>query len=375
MPISFQTYRTIKRTLAHALHTRRNSHDEQHLNTLALLICGIVSAQHVQFAQVAEHVPIRGRKNESVITRFRRFVKHDAITPEALWLPFASAVVTGLAQTPLTIVLDGTTAGRGCVVLMASVLYQGRAIPLLWTVVKGKKGHLPQTVHCALIERLQTVIPSTATVVVLGDGEFDGVELLSTIRAANWEYVCRTASSITIYAHDRIFTVGDLPIARGKSVAIGDVEMTLARYGPVLLIGVWDDDQDAPIYLISSLTDADAAVAHYRMRFRIECLFANHKSRGFQIQKSHLSDPARLARLLIATSLAYLWVHTLAVFAQEQNWVRQFHRSDRCDLSLFQIGIRALRYAQREGKPVPVSFRLPAKPCATLQQTNEFSVR
>jgi hypothetical protein len=63
-------------------------------------------------------------------------VKHDAITPEALWLPFARAVVAGLAHTPLTIVLDGTTAGRGCVVLMASVLYQGRAIPLLWTKAK-----------------------------------------------------------------------------------------------------------------------------------------------------------------------------------------------------------------------------------------------
>jgi hypothetical protein len=223
MPISFQTYRTIKRTLAHALHTRRDSHDERHLNTLALLICGIVSARHVQFALIADHVPIRGRKNESIITRFRRWVKHDAITPEALWLPFARAVVAGLAHTPLTIVLDGTTAGRGCVVLMASVLYQGRAIPLLWTVVKGKKGHLPQELHCAVIERLQQVIPTTATVVVLGDGEFDGVALQATIRALEWDYVCRTASNITIYAHDRVFTVGDLPITRGESVAIADV--------------------------------------------------------------------------------------------------------------------------------------------------------
>lgn len=363
MLISFQTYRTIKRTLAHALHTRRDSHDERHLNTLALLICGIVGTRHVQFAQIADHVPLRGRKNESVITRFRRWVKHEALTPEALWLPFASAVVAGLAHTPLTIILDGSVAGRGCVVLMASVLYQGRAIPLLWTVVKGKKGHLPQQLHCALIERLEQVIPATATVVILGDGEFDGVELQASIRAARWDYVCRTASNITISAHDRVFTVGDLPLTRGKSVAIADVEMTLARYGPVLLIGVWDDDQDAPIYLISSLTDADAAVAHYRMRFRIECLFANQKSRGFHIHKSHLSQPERLARLLIATSLAYLWVHAIAVFAQEQDWVRQFHRTDRCDLSLFQIGIRALHYAHREGKRVPVCFRLPVNPC------------
>ena len=375
MPISFQTYRTIKRTLAHALHARPDSHHERHLNTLALLICGIVGARHVQFAQIADHVPIRGRKNESVITRFRRWVKHDAITPDALWLPFASAVVVGLAHTPLTIVLDGTVAGRGCVVLMASVLYQGRAIPLLWTVVKGKKGHLPQEVHCALMERLQKIIPPTATVVVLGDGEFDGVELQATVRAARWDYVCRTASNITIYAYDRVFTVADLPLTRGKSVAIADVEMTLARYGPVLLIGVWDDDQDAPLYLISSLTDADAAVAHYRARFRIECLFANHKSRGFHIHKSDVSQPERLERLVIATSLAYLWVHAIAVFAQEQDWVRQFHRADRCDLSLFQIGMRALRYAQREGKRVPVSFCLPMNISAPLQKTNGFSVR
>jgi hypothetical protein len=286
-----------------------------------------------------------------------------------------SAVVAGLAHSPLTIVLDGTTAGRGCVVLMASVVYQGRAIPLLWTVVKGKKGHLAQALHCALIERLQNVIPTTARVVVLGDGECDRVELQATIRAARWDYVCRTASTITIYACGRVFTVGDLPLTRGKSVAIADVEMTLARYGPVLLMGVWDDDQDAPLYLISSLTDADAAVAQYRMRFRIECLFASHKSRGFQIHKSHLSEPERLGRLLIATSLAYVWVHAIAVFAQDQDWVSQFHRTDRCDPSLFQIGIRALRYAQREGKRIPVSFRLPANPSATLQEANGFSVR
>jgi len=95
-------------------------------------------------------------------------------------------------------------------VLMASVVYHGRAIPLLWTVVKGKKGHLPQAVHCALITRLQDVIADTAQVVLLGDGEFDGTQLQAASRTAGWAYVCRTGTNITIYAHDRIFPVGDL---------------------------------------------------------------------------------------------------------------------------------------------------------------------
>jgi Transposase DDE domain len=362
MHINFQTYRTIKRSLAQTLHTRAHSHAEQHLNTLTLLICGIVGAQHVQFDKLASHAPIRGRKNESLITRFRRFVKHPDITADALWLPFARPLLQGLAQTPLTILLDGTTAGRGCVVLMASLVYRRRAIPLLWTVVKGKKGHLPEQLHCALIRRLQQLIAPDATVTLLGDGEFDGTELQATLRTTKWEYVCRTASSILIYAADRVFTVGDLPLARGEAVYMTDVRMSAKQYGPILLLGVWDAKHKQPLYLISSLADPQDAYERYRLRFRIECMFANHKSRGFRIDKSHLADVARLGRLIIATSLAYVWLHAAAGFAQVHGWVEQFHRSDRCDLGLFQIGLRAIQYALREGLRVPVSFVLPIDP-------------
>jgi hypothetical protein len=362
MHINFQTYRTIKRALAQTLHTRAHSHQEQHLNTLTLLICGIVGAQHVQFDKLASHAPIRGRKNESLITRYRRFVKHKHITADALWLPFARPLLQGLAQRPLTILLDGTTAGHGCVVLMASLLYRGRAIPLLWTVVKGKKGHLPEQLHIALIRRLQELIPPDASVSVLGDGEFDGVELQAAIRACNWHAVCRTASSILISAADRVFTVGALPLKRGEAVYMTDVRMTAKQYGPLLLLAVWDAKQKEPIYLITSLDDPEEAYARYRVRFRIECMFANHKSRGFRIDKSHLKDPERLARLVIATSLAYVWIHAAAGFAQAHGWVEQFHRSDRCDLGLFQIGLRAIQYALREGLRVPVSFVLAIDP-------------
>jgi hypothetical protein len=103
------------------------------------------------------------------------------------------------------------------------------------------------------------------------------------------------------------------------------------------------------------LADA-AAIEQYRLRFRIECMFAKHKRRGFRIDTSHLADPVRLARLVIATSLADLWMHTTAVFAHAQGWVDQFHRKDGCDVGLFQIGLRAIQYALGEGVRVPVSF-------------------
>jgi Transposase DDE domain len=151
--------------------------------------------------------------------------------------------------------------------------------------------------------------------------------------------------------------------------------MTTERYGPVMLLGIWDTNQNQPIYLVTSLSDPAVAADCDRLRFRIERLFANHKSRGFHLHKRHLRHPERLARLLLATSVAYVWVHEVALFAQTQGWVGQFHRTDRCDLSLFQIGLRAMHYAQREGKRMPMRLRLPADPPPIVPNTNEFSVR
>jgi hypothetical protein len=42
-----------------------------------------------------------------------RFRLQKTVMPEAIWLPFAKAVLGSLAQARLTIILDSTTAGRG----------------------------------------------------------------------------------------------------------------------------------------------------------------------------------------------------------------------------------------------------------------------
>src|SRR3712207_9377007 len=70
------------------------------------------------------------RSQESVIVRFRRWLKHEAHTLDLWFLPVAQALLETLAQQPLVLVLDGSIIGRGCVALMVSVVYRGRALPL-----------------------------------------------------------------------------------------------------------------------------------------------------------------------------------------------------------------------------------------------------
>jgi hypothetical protein len=207
--------------------------------------------------------------------------------------------------------------------------------------------------HCALITQLRTIIPLDTEVTILGDGEFDGTLLQATIQSAGWHYICRTAASIVVQAQGNRFHVGDLPLTRDDAVAVLDATITNDAYGPVTVIGVWEVVQDEPLYLVTTGQDVNAAIEQYRLRFSIETLFADQKSRGFHVHKSQLREPTRINRLLIATCLAYLWVLAVSVFAHHQRWVANFHRTDRCDLSLFQVGLRAITYALREGLRLP----------------------
>ena len=88
----------------------------------------------------------------------------------------------------------------------------------------------------------------------------------------------------------------------------------------------------------------------------IETLFSDHKSRGFRLNQSHLSDPERLSRLLIASCLAYWWIIYLGTLASQPHWRRLIHRTDRCDLSFFQLGLRLLAFWLEDEAPLRVAF-------------------
>lgn len=370
MSDTHRRYSAIKRAIMQFYQPRPTGHKEKHLNTLVALICGIVGGQHVHLPVIAAHAPANGARQESVIKRFTRFLQTDAHTLDGWFLPVARELLITLATRPLEIVFDGSVVGRGCIALMASVVYEGRALPLCWVVVEGKKGHFPQTTHQALLRQLLDLVPPEASVTFLGDGEFDGTALQGDLRKAKWQYVCRTATSILITAYDVQLSVGDIQPKRGELLAVTPAWMTADRYGPISLLALWEEQYEQPIYLITTIDDLDDAFRRYKKRAHIETFFSDHKSRGFHIHKSHLKEPQRLCRLLIASCLAYIWLVYLGVCALRADWMRLVHRQDRCDLSLFRLGLRLLARCLNDDIPIPdgflVSATLPAHPPRTV---------
>jgi len=347
-----QVLKTLKRMMP--------SQTQGHVVTLAMMITGIVMGRKAQLAPMSTEVP-HAAKDKSIEKRMRRWVKNGRVEVDVYFLPYARALLAGLAENTLLLAMDGSTVGRGCMVLMVGVVYHKRALPIAWVVYQGKKGHASAETHISVLEVVRGLIPKGADVILLGDGEYDSVDMLSWVEQhTDWGIVARTASDTHVYRDGEWTSLAELGVQPGGLISLPEVLFTHQSFGPTHVIAWWDQAYDDPLYLVTNLELAQEACYWYRRRYRIETLFSDKKSRGFQIDKSHLSDPARLARLFIATSLAYIWMICLGLQAIQQDHTHLIDRADRIDKSMFRLGLDWLTYLLKWGKPFTVQFCVPS---------------
>jgi len=359
MSDNLRRYRAIRHALAQGYPTSSQGNFARHLNTLAALISGIVGSKSSQLPHIATKVP-DGTKPESRVKRFTRWLDNDHILEEVYFLPYADVLLRHLALQTVVLVMDGSGVGRGCTALMIHVVDKGRALPLAWRVRQAPKGHFPEDLHIAVVELMREVIPEGAKVVFLGDGEFDGTALQATLNEAGWSYACRTAMSTVATWEGETFRLDTLGACSkpGTLIALQEVKFTRDAYGPVMVLSCWAKGYQDPLYLVSNMATAEDACRLYAKRFCIETFFADQKSRGFHIHKSHMSDVQRLSRLLIAACLAYIWIVYLGSVCEKDQWRPIIHRKKRCDLSLFQLGLRFLEHLLNEEMLIPVQFHV-----------------
>lgn len=316
-----------------------------HLVTLAMMITGIVMGRNAQLSAMSTEVPVN-IKEKSIEMRLRRWVKHRKIEVEAVYMPFAQQILQALATSPLVLVMDGSQIGRGCMVLMVGVLYKKRALPIAWIVYRGKKGHTTAQRHIQALEKVMPLLPAESEVVLLGDAEYDTTEMLIWLQAhTTWQYALRTSPQIYVLDGPKSQPISAYSLAKGQVFHRHSVGFTKAAAVTLNLIGWWGSQYEDPIFLVSNLSNPFQACRYYRRRYRIETFFSDQKSRGFHIHKSHLSDPLRLSRLLIAACLAYIWMISQGIWVIANQKTGLIDRTDRVDKSVFRLGLDWLKYA------------------------------
>lgn len=318
-----------------------SGHNLVRLKTLAKMVSSILKTGRSEIMQMA-----KGQSPETKIAsrvkKIKRWILSEQTSYASHYMPYAIQLLKTLSKSgELVFSIDGSTMGRGCMCLMFSVIYKGKAIPVVWEVYKSKKGHLPEKHHQSLLEDLSKLVPQNCSVVIVGDGEFDGCDFQEDIKCLGWNYCLRTGKQIEIEEYQgEVFKLGDVGIEHSCSLFFESVRFTQKRYGPVNVL-IWHDKKHKnPLYIVTNLDSGPEIKSFYKKRFKIEPFFRDQKSKGFHIQRSGLGEAKRLSKLLIATCLAYVISIMAGIKALKSKFYPLIAREDGEFLSLFQLGLR-----------------------------------
>jgi hypothetical protein len=333
---------------------------EENLITLSMLITGILRSKSGQLKKIARAVQYSYKK-ESLAERFRRFVRNRNIAVEVEYTPFVTMFLSALSTEPLVLMIDSTKIGGRSICLMVSVYYKSRALPLGWVIFKGRKGHSSQEIQLTLFEIVKSMLPADCPVILLGDGEFDGSQVVQWFeKQPHWHYVCRTDETNLIWYQEQWIALKQLSLDPGQETLLTKVLFTHNnQVGPVNILAVWHETEKRHWFFVTNFDTYQETKMWYKKRFTIETLFSDFKGRGFHLDETRLWIPERVSRLVFAASIAYIFSVVLGVEAIASGDFRQLVRTDAFYHSLFQLGLIYLDHILNECLSFPALINLP----------------
>jgi len=334
------------------------------VETLAYLMVGIFQSQDVRLSRIAANVPLAGQ-DESVAQRFRRWLKNPSVNERVIYDPVVKQLLSSLRHTRLRIQIDRTVVDDRFNVLILSLYYRKRALPLVWQVLdhQGSSGFLD---WLELLSHLDDLLPPGATVLILGDREFGQPDMIRILHAYAWDFCLRVKGNYQVYSLDwgLWFALSELAPAPGQQRFFSTRYLTASeRVTGVNFACACDADSDDPWFIATSLPPTPRTLRDYARRFACEELFSDIKARGFNLENSQLQHPERFSRLLIAIALLYVWVFSVARHVRILRLDREItYRADEHRYSLFQLGYRWIKKRLALGtRPLPSADFVPLR--------------
>lgn len=186
--------------------------------------------------------------------------------------------------------------------------------------------------------------------IILGDAEFSNAPLIRWFEdKPNWYFVFRFQGTYLLKrADDRRWLSAlewqqEWTIQPGQVRQTDPVSFTQEHQIPNLSVTIhWEEQEADPLYLIASLPTGQLPHLLYEYRFWIETLFAHFKSRGFNLDKTHLTKPEQIDRMILVLAIATCIALHIGTEIYSKGDQHLIDRSDRRDLSLFQLGLRGI---------------------------------
>ena len=134
-------------------------------------------------------------KETSIMRRISRFLAQFGADVKTSYAKQTVPILKCLSMNgQIRLLIDGSKVGFGHQLVMVSVAYKRRSIPVAWTWVKYKRGHSPGETQVKLLSEVKTLIQELeggVKVSLYGDSEYSNGEVLMAMKAWGWQYALR----------------------------------------------------------------------------------------------------------------------------------------------------------------------------------------
>jgi Transposase DDE domain len=299
--------------------------DVRHLQTLAWMVVGVMQAEGVKLTAWVPFVQGRAQYAQSTQRRFRRWLGKRRIEVAPLYGPLIQQALQEWGTHTLYLALDTSLLWNQYCLIRLSVVYRGRAVPVVWDVIEHGSSSLTHAAYAELLEAVPPLLPVGVKVVFLADRGFADTELMTHLRHLGWHFRIRIKATFSVGRRGQLpGKVDAFSLAPGRALFLHHVTITAEQFGPVSLALARHSSTGEYWYIVSDEPTSVHTFEEYGRRFDIEENFLDDKSNGFQLERSLVRDPEALTRLCFVLAVATLYLvaqGTQVVARQKRRWV------------------------------------------------------
>lgn len=346
-------YHTMLRQLCQWLPAERITR----LRNLALFVTGLYFGATIHLPFIVRKWPTPGSL-PSLVNRLRRFLDNERVSVRTYYHPIAKHLIQPFGGHRIRLLIDCTKVGTNHRVLTVAIAYRRRALPVVWSVHRGRKGHVTAREQVALLRYVASLLPPQSSVWLLGDSGCHSVALIRWLRRHHWHYVLRQPGHVKVcWAGSAWYQLATLALHPGETRILGWVRLTQHyNYGWHWGVLHWAQGEEEPWYLVSDCPDSTHNIRLYKIRMWIEEMYGDMKGHGFDLEATHLQDADRISRLLLGVCIVYVWLLTLGTWVVKRGFRPLVDRKDRRDKSYFRVGWDWIEHCCRLGQPFFLHF-------------------
>ena len=272
------------------------------------------------------------------------------------WLAKALVALLRLAP-PYRLCLDRTNwkvGAKDINLLVLCIATQRARIPVLWDML-DHGGSSTMAQRQALLARFMALFGKGAIKLLLADREFIGNQWFEFLVENDIPFAIRVSGRLFVRLDDGY----DGPLERLATTkgarhrlmkARGCFAGMQERFAAALCFGAIRV-RDGAVLIVATNRNPRKALNAYKSRWQIECLFAHTKTRGFNMEDTRLTQPAKLSLLLALVALAMAWSLACAMLIKGRRDIPRAKHSYRRK-SWFRTGFDTLDTGSQHTQPI-----------------------